>query len=235
MPRIAGRPALRALERAAARDAHRALVPIPPNDNVVSFVPLRRLNYTAMAHRETLLPPDLSLAWQLQRLHPRKGARTAAACVLRDPVLRVEAELVRRCMRLHRCDRQGELKRIGEQMRDVCALSSRDRVFQLSHDSWHVIPQSWYIWDARGAVQCECLLAREPIRKAAGILRSSTDLRHDLLRHGHLWMQPSAAFHVLMLERPLVEQVERQLADAPFGTCYRPQPRPPAPNNASCW
>ena len=230
------RPAMRALERAAARDPARTLVPIPPNDYVASYVPLRRLNYSTVAYRETLLPPDLSLSWQLDRLwHPRK-TRASAACVLRDPVARLEAELIRRCMRLHRCDRQAELQVLGEQLRTVCALPTRDHVFRLSPEHWHVLPQSWYVWNERGEVQCPCLLAREPVRKAAGLLRTGGgDPRHDLLRHGRLWMQPSAAFDMLMLERPLVERVERELADAPLGQCHRPAPRKPLPDNVSCF
>ena len=187
-----------------------------------------------MAHRETLLPPDLSLAWQLQRLHPEKGrALSPRVCLRPRAARRGRASSPVHATAPLRPPGRAETHRRTDARR-LCAVEPRLRVSALAREL-HVIPQSWYIWDARGAVQCECLLAREPIRKAAGILRSSTDLQHDLLRHGHLWMQPSAAFHVLMLERPLVEQVERQLADAPFGACYRPQPRPPAPNNASCW
>ena len=234
------RPALHALQRATARNPARTLVPIPPNDYVASYVPLRRLNYSTVAYREMLLPPDLSLAWQMERLwHPRRE-RASAACVLRDPVVRLEAELVRRCMRLHRCDRQKELTLVGEQLRTVCALPTRDHVFRLSPEHWHVLPQSWYVWNERGEVQCPCVLAREPIRKAAGLLRTSGssgggDLRHDLLRHGRLWMQPSAAFDMLMLERPLVEKVEQQLDGAALHACYRPARRAPLPHNASCF
>ena len=177
------------------------MLPIPPNDPVVSYVPLPRVNYSGVEHRETLLPPDLSLAWQIHRLWAKKKRQmaTSAACVLRDPVARLEAELVRRCMRLHRCDRQAELKVLGEQLAAICALPSRDFVLRLPTEHWHVLPQSWYVWNERGEVQCPCVLAREPIRKAAGLLRTDAgsgggDRRHDLLRHGRLWMQPSAAF-----------------------------------------
>lgn len=243
MPPTSDRPALRAMKRAAARHHNTyTMLPIPPNDPVVSYVPLRRLNYSAVEHRETLLPPDLSLAWQIHRLWAKKKRQMAAsaACVLRDPVARLEAELVRRCMRLHRCDRQAELQVLGEQLAAICALPSRDFALRLSIEHWHVLPQSWYVWNERGEVQCPCLLAREPIRKAAGLLRTSGssgggDLRHDLLRHGRLWMQPSAAFDMLMLERPLVERVEQQLDGAALHACYRPARRAPLPYNVSCF
>lgn len=205
----------------------RALVPIPPHDPVAAYVPLPRLNYSGLAHRETLLPPDLSLAWSMQRVQSamRRQPSPRATCMLRDPAVRIEAELVRRCMRLHRCDRKSELWRIAAQLDTVCALVDRTRVFSLSADHWHILPQSWYVWSDNGDVQCACLLAREPVRVASAMPMLSHP--RGVVRVGEgAWAASKAMRNMLVQERLLVESVEQTLSKAALGACYKPQTRP---------
>ena len=80
----------------------------------------------------------------------------------------------------------------------------------------HRQPQSWFVWDEQGAVQCDCIVAIEKLDQIVAQRENSYPAQPMPL--------PSP---LRELYRPDFELWERARDSA--GLCYRPQPRLPSP------
>ena len=92
--------------------AGRVWISIPPTSEVEGALPLRHVNYTGLPRAARLLPLDELVRQKGVRVVP---PRRQVACMVREPNLRMEDELLRRCRQQRRCNRNVELTLINVQ------------------------------------------------------------------------------------------------------------------------
>ena len=80
-----------------------------------------------------------------------------------------------------------------------------------------MLPQSWFVWSAKGVVTCECVVAFEKLTHLAGLAR--VNVRNQSL--GRMHMDTDEVFVRLYAQD--AELHARAKANAEF--CYRPGER----------
>lgn len=202
-------PAGVALLRRVGRN--RVWMSIPPRAPVEDFLGLQARNYTGLPPEARLLPPYEFAALTHQRFSAMFGG--GVACLIRDPQLRVEQELERRCREWRRCDRNGETKLMGVQAKLL--LRASRPLAPLDNELIRILPQAWYVYGPNGRPNCHCAHSYDNVARVA---RQNKPLA--AIRRGHVpWSASLAALY--REDARLHRNVSGALRQSPPAACYR--------------
>ena len=181
------------------------------------------------------LPPDMFAARHGVARSPRGKP---LLCVVRDPVDRLQSELAWRCglarkrpdafhfwaqlPETARACAPPDLTPAPELLREArvvaAAQENRTRLLFADDRLLHLLPQSWFVWSAAGAVTCQCVVAFEKLGRVAGL--AHVNARNQSL--GRMRMDADEA--LVRLYAPDAALHRRAKAQNEF--CYRPPARP---------
>ena len=82
-----------------------------------------------------------------------------------------------------------------------------------------VLPQSWYVWNSRGGVTCNCVLSHDALVRAAHARTRPVVVR----ARAPTWGPSLVALYKLDAE--LYRNMSARLRHAHASTCYYPRPR----------
>jgi len=181
------------------------------------------------------LPPDMFNARHGIARSPRGKP---LLCIVRDPVDRLQSELAWRCGLARKrpeafhfwaqlpesaraCATPG-LTPAPELLREareaINARGNRTRLLFADDRVLHMLPQSWFVWSAKGVVTCQCVVAFEKLRRVPGLAR--VNARNQSL--GRMRVPDDEVF--ARLYAPDAALHRRAKAHAEF--CYRPPAEP---------
>ena len=189
---------------------NRVWLSIPPRTPVEDFLSVRTRNYSGLRAEARLLPPYEFAAVSHQRFATSYGS---VACMIRDPQLRVDQELERRCREWRRCDRNTETRLMGVQAK-VLLRESRP-LTRYDDETVRLLPQTWYVYGPNGHPTCHCALSYDNVARVA---RQSRPV--PVIRRGHVpWSVSLASLYVE--DTRLYRNVSGVLRQSAPSACYR--------------
>lgn len=181
---------------------------IPPRTAVENYLNVRLRNFTGMPPVARLLPP-----YEFTTLTHERFAVSHVACLIRDPQLRVDHELERRCSEWRRCDRSGETKLMGVQAKIL--LRKHRPVTQYDDEIIRLLPQTWYLYGPNGKPNCHCAILYDNVARVA---RAGKPV--PAIRRGHVpWSTSLASLY--LEDMRLYRNVSGVLRQSPPSACYR--------------
>jgi hypothetical protein len=139
---------------------------------------------------------------------------------MRDPALRVEHELARRCREWHRCDRRAEIATLANAAKELMRMTrpvGSERLLADRGALLYALPQSWYVYDSKGALQCDCVLSYDNIARLAHHHPSRPPF---LRRASVVW--PASLASLYVPDARLWRNVSNALRVSRPSACYRP-------------
>jgi hypothetical protein len=198
--------------------SNRVFVDIPPRDDVSPYIPLQHSNKTAWTRVQELLPLTADAA--------SSTLRGRGVCILRQPHLRFQDELRRRCRELKRCNHRVEAKLMNSQIASLSRLKShaqRRAAAAIDLELAYVLPQSDFVFAETGSVTCSCVLSGDNIRR---LIKHKAQSAGFVLRAGFgAWS--AAAVLNYRTDAMLYHNMTARLRAAPPFACFRPRPVPP--------
>lgn len=172
------------------------------------FLSVRARNYSGLPAEARLLPP-----YEFAALTHTRFAAGTTACMVRDPQLRVDQELERRCREWRRCDRSAEAKLMGVQAKVI--LRESRPLTHFDDETIRILPQTWYLHGANGHPTCDCALSYDNVARVA---RQNRPV--PMVRRGHVpWAVSLASLYVEDMR--LYRNVSGVLRQSPPAACYR--------------
>lgn len=199
--------------------SNRVFMEIPPRDDVSPYpwIPQKHINKTAWTRVQNLLP--LTAATASSTLEGR------GVCILRQPHLRFQDELKRRCRELKRCNHRRESKVMNSQIASLSRLKEwkqRRAAAEVDSELAYVLPQSDFVFAETGSVTCSCVLCGENIQR---LLKHKAQSGFVLRAGFGAWS--AAAVLNYRRDAELFHNMTARLRASPASACFRPKPVSP--------
>jgi hypothetical protein len=141
------------------------------------------------------LPPDVFE----HKFHRPFGRSRRTFCIVRDPSERFNSEVNYR-LKLH--EQKSRFRKVFPLL-TTAETESAAKILRLGRfsipnrrdDILHLAPQSWFVWNDRGAVQCHCVVAIERLAQIIELRANPSTSKNGTLKFSHVSPSLAALYH----------------------------------------
>lgn len=151
------------------------------------------------------LPPGGPSPWHLppdvfeHKFHRPFSRSRRTFCIVRDPSERFNSEVNYR-LKLH--EQKSSFRKVFPLL-TTAETESAAKILRLGRfsilnrrdDILHLAPQSWFVWDDKGAVQCHCVVAIERLAQIIELRANPSTSKNGTLKFSHVSPSLAALYH----------------------------------------